>query len=63
MKSAVTQRTLKDGTIAEYVDGRRVLTTMSDGVRILRPSFKATNFTTLEIRRAIAQARAKRAYK
>ena len=62
MKTAFTQKTLKDGTVAEYVDGRRVLVTMSDGVRILRPRFKATNFTTAEIRKAIAEVRSKRAH-
>jgi hypothetical protein len=40
--------------------GSKVLGTTFDGVRILKPKGKATHFTTGELRRAIAHARATR---
>jgi hypothetical protein len=40
--------------------GSKVLGTTFDGVRILKPKGKATHFTTGELRRAIANARATR---
>jgi hypothetical protein len=38
----------------------KVLGTTFDGVKILKPKYKATHFTTGELRRAIANARATR---
>ena len=40
--------------------GSKVLGTTFDGVQILKPKGKATHFTTGELRRAIANARATR---
>jgi len=40
--------------------GSQVLGTTFDGVQILKPKGKATHFTTGELRRAIANARATR---
>ena len=41
-------------------DDRYLLGTTFDGVQILKPKGKATHFTTGELRRAIANARATR---
>lgn len=55
--SDLVERTLKDGTTAQYVGRRRVLSVTSDGVVILRPKGKATHFTDRQVIDAVAKAR------
>ncbi len=54
----VSKKTALGGKSVDKVGGAKVLGTTKDGVRILKPKWKATHFTEKELDRAIAGARA-----
>jgi hypothetical protein len=56
----VSKVTARSTSKAASSKGSKVLGTTFDGVQILKPKGKATHFTTGELRRAIANARATR---